>query len=820
MILGRFTLHTLALALLFSCTHASRTEQTAARPAAVGSAAQSRAPASQEDPEEPLVLRLAQSAYDQDGMLACSYSALMISYLDSIPDQEVVQSLRDELREYRAFVEASAATATRKTKRVQRKVLRDLELLLAHNDPKGVVRSALEAPCKIALAVGGTIVRTTGLVGSVATSAITLPVRFVAKFGIGAFTRKRTPEKGPSFSQFIGKAGGAGRIPGIAYQVARTMLGVGSTFALTRVIVFAIDMEAARVCRSINAANPREVRFCENYRKLKAGEFQATEVGEKLGISVGHQAVHAFDFRGDERLNVRICEKSVRAQYRIARRAKLRLEKKLRDGGARDFAIDVVAPEIEGCISLRVIAGTESESEKLAFGSNGIVDGIAYTVVSRDDLPPVLAPPAHTDPVSDEEVCASIHRTQVYQQENRETLHELRSKTIQYAINPERYTPLVLTPVEIADERVKKQPLPEVGVGRNVLIVMAPTDEQREEYESIRPAYEEIVRKLKRAKKKLRKVARSRTYQECLKRVDETGFNFTEFRDLSDSVNAMTVAKRVEEFKMTRKEANRAGKRVYVFKILKRHWEFREAQTLNEVREVLTSPDVANVILLGHGERNGKILDTRNNELPIDALDWLSPSVLSLSFFSCHSETATANFRAADALRTQDSFHKLRFVGHVGASDFLEEREEAPILGLSNFVEAVDRGLADAMTGSQRVQTLGRARLAAYETPRTCEARLEGAKLSSAGSFGLQINSRWVGTVYPDSPASLAFRFPCAWLNSAGNNSASLTNQNLIEASRLASEEVRLFIDGAVVPRDEVIRSTEDASIRKIGFHW
>jgi len=702
---------------------------------------------------------------------------------------------------------------------VQKKVLRNLELLLAHNDPKGVVRNVLEGPCRVALAIGGTVVRTTGLIGSTATSAITLPVRFVAKFGIGAFTLKRTPEKGPSYSEFTGKSGGLGRLPGTAYQIARMVLDIGSVFTLARSIVFAIDAESARVCREVNDKNPNEARFCANYRKLKLGEFKATEVGEKLGISVGNTAVHVFDFRGDERLNVRVCEKSVKKQFRIARRARLRLEKNLRGAGRKDFAVEVIPPEIEGCVKLRVVTETEDEAEAIAFSSNGIVDGLAYDVVPRDEVPappPVVAAP---DPVTDEEVCRYVHRTQVYQQEKRTQLHDLRAKTIQYAINPGRYAPLVFTPVETPDERLKKQPLSGVGTGRNVLVVMAPTPEQEAEYEEIRKSYEDLVKKLKRSKKKLRKLALSRDQAECLKRIDENGFNFTEFRDLTDAVNAIAVAKRIEEFKLTQKEARRAGKRVFFFRMLKRDWEFREARTLNEIRNVLTSPDVANVILLGHGEKNGRLLDTRNNELPVDLLEWVSPSVLSLSFFSCFSETSVANFQAEAMLLAQDSFHKLRYVGHVGASDFLEERKEAPLIGLSNFVEAVDRNLKNIATGSERVQTLGRARLTDYEAPKLCEARLEGAQLSTPGSFGLQVNSHWVGSVYPESTDGLEFRFPCSWLRN-GTNSASLTNNNRIEPSRLASDQVVLKINGMTVPRDEVLRSEEDASIRKVGFHW
>lgn len=797
----------------------------------------SRAPASMAEPDGAIskredgaeedtsvAVRLAQSPYDQDGRTTCAYSSLMISYLDELPDAEVRQMLETEIATYEKFIQDTEKTASRKTKNLQRRTLRDLRILTQTPNAREKMKENLELPCRAGVSLGSVMLRTTGMTGTLLTTAITMPIRFVAKFGIGAYMRKGTPNRSVNYSTLTGNAGGITQVSGIVQQVVKLGLGAGNPWTLARLTVFAIDIESADVCSKVNPLNKREVRFCKNYKLIKDNEFKVTEVGEKVGVQVGTTILHTFDFQSDERQNKKICEASVKKQYRVARRAQERLNYRLKNIGVTDYEIKFTPPEIEGCIALQIITKNEEDEIKVAQSGSGIIDGLLYSVIAKENLEITPKEPK-PDPVTDEEVCQAIHGTQVAFAANQAAISERKFTVMQMVLNPKRYASMGVDSVKMPEALVYREPLEEIANKRSLIMILAPTPGQKEEFDKIQGEFARISAQFKNRRKKLSKLMKTKSFQACLEKQEDLAFNYQEFKDLSDALSSMQVANRINEFKMFRKETRQAGKKLFVFKNLRMPWEVIEFSNLNDIRRALSSPNVANVIFVSHGESNGKIIDPRFNSLPASVFEWVSPSIQSVSFFSCHTHDAIVSYKLKDHLGSQATVHPIRYVGYVNTADFLEDSNQAPSTALSGFIEDLDKQLSLAQEGTRRAQSVGRASLKPAQPIALCTVQVDQAQVIK-GSFAVKVNSKWAGVLYPETTAeNTKFSFPCNWLKTSGNRvfleNISLTERSSLEIQAPAVRVLNGTVEKTITPLTENIRRrAEDQSISALSFIW
>jgi hypothetical protein len=779
-----------------------------------------------EPPEDgSIAVRLAESPFEESGKLTCAYSSLMLSYLDELPDTEVQALLQREADQYAHFVEQTKNQASRRTKKLQKKILRDLRLITQSETPRDKLKESLELPCRASVSLGSTLVRTTGMAGTLLTSAMTLPIRFIAKMGIGAYSRKETPNRGASYSTLTGSVGGITQVTGIGQQAVRLALGAGNPWTLARTTVFAIDMEAAKVCAKVNPKSVREVRFCKNYKLIKDNEFKITEIGEKLGVQIGEQLLHTFDFRSDKKLNLKICEASAKKQYRVARRSVERLADELKSWGVSDnYQVKIIPPEVGGCIALRIITETEEDEAKIALRGTGMMDGLLYTTVTQGDDSAIDKDPK-PDPVTDEEVCQAIYSTQISFAANQAAISKQKFEAMQMVLNPKRYAQLGLDPVKMAPEMISQQPLEDMVSKRSLIMVLAPTEEQKLDFEKLQPEFERLTDQFKSRRKKLKRLMKSQNFNECLENQAEIGFNYKEFKDITDSLSSFQIANRVKEFQIFMKETRQAGKKLYVFKHLRLPWEVIEFNNLNDIRVALGSPDVANVIFVSHGESNGKIIDPRLNSVPATVFEWLSPSIQSISLFSCHTQDAIVSYRMKEQLASQISYHPIRYAGYVNTYGLLERSNQAPSLALSRFIEDIDKEMSMAQEGTRRAQSIGRATLKKTPTPSLCSVQIRGATILK-GSFAVKVNSKWAGVLYPETiDPSGFFAFPCSWLNLNGNRvfleNISLVEKSTMEIVQIAAQVVTPQGEKTYLAKPENIRRRpEDQSISAVSFHW
>jgi hypothetical protein len=701
----------------------------------------------------------------------CTYSALLKSVVAQLSDQEIKDAL--------------ASTGT--------------------ENGRYVLNQTFDAFCIQSQSLGGGVVRAGKLAATALTTLITAPIRFIAKFGVGIWTHTRTPERGDSYAELFGSTNtGVTQIIASTYEAYRVFLLAANPWLFAASMVTSIDTRAGVLCRNQNLKTPASQNFCNNYAAIKNGEFEFTEDGEKAGVWIGKRLLHTFDFRSDDVANARICEAGLEKQMRVAHRARDRLVDSLTDLKIADTDVEILPPEVNGCVTLVVQfkdqASLDTDGPKL----HGIIDGLAY----RLQVKKAQATPTPDPTNADAEPAEDLSPAGVCK-----TLYE--NAGIQLSIKGRRTKSQLVFYLEAVNdahkfmrlnwEEVPVLPSSWTGVstnttpGRNYILILAPSPEQLEEYQSIKPEYDEINQQFQAESKKLSALKSvSSDYQQCLQLDETNGFDAKKFLDLKKSVESYATVARIREYQAMLTLAKKANHHFLSAHHTKLKWEIEELKNFNDLNTLLNDPQTENVLLVSHGFENGKIVDPYFNMLPANAFEGISSHLKSISFFACHSDQSILNYHLEIILENQKSSLPIRYLGRSEGLDFLKATNEAFVPTIPQFIQDLDEKLASAQTRDDlALATLKQLPLPASnqsDTPAVCYAKLKNAKIT-VGAMNLRLNTKWLGILYANKPEpDREYAFPCAWLNDTGKNAAALENAGVTVHGVVDQDEVTLEI--------------------------
>jgi len=747
---------------------------------------------------------IAQSELVRSDQRACAYSEFLDSYLDSLSDDEISSLVQTQSDRYSEFVASDESELSTREYKLRKKIEQDFFIIAHARTPRTQLKIAAGALCTAGRVVGGTLLNGVALGASAITSAITFPVRFVGKFGIGAVTRKSDHVRGVSYADFTG-TGWDGNLIAILYEAYRVEFVAANPFWLSFYGITAIDIAFQEHCRGADIKSDRSAKACKAYEALKTGEYDGTEVGRRAGAAFGTKLLMAFDFRSDENANPKLCEKNFKTQIRVGIRARARLLNQLASDGMKDVTVLVNPPDLNECVTLSVGALTKDQKTYIEQNYTGFTDGIPHVLELKKDepKPPVVAatptptstpiPSPTPDYTKDENICKAVYEAQVTDFVMKPKNNVMKEDLIQMVLSPTRFGKLASESYVTAPNQMLTEPVTNIGQGRNVILVIAPSEAQRAEYEAILPHLDELKAEYKVEGAKLKWLKKTHTFESCMARQEVTEFNFIRYKELSEAIKNITVAQRITDFQAMDKQAKKAGVKLFGLRhTLKIDWEIREMNSLNDLRDTLTDPELLNLIVVSHGNESGKIVDSRFNELPSTAFERIQPNLQSISFFSCHSDKAPETYFMKDQLNSHASYQQIRSVNHVISSDALEAANEAPTLALNAYIESVDLAAYRAILGNARAQMAFASKMK-VEVPEVskCSVSFDGLSLLK-GAFSLKLNQHWAGTVY-SGEAIQTMNVPCDWLN-APKIKAVLEQGSLVDLPAIKSANVILKI--------------------------
>ncbi len=758
------TLTTVALALLASDAPRSRDHGT-------------RFPASTETSPQPDSdsFAIARHDLDQEGMLSCAYAEMLRGQLAQVSDENLRAEFEQRLAAEKSELERSQRDANRpdhQDRKLQQALIRDLEIVLGARAERNALNQSLDGLCTAARAGGGAFVRTTAQAAHAMTTVAFFPLRLVARFGLGVLTAK--PAALPTPPLFKGLLPNA-----LLYEGLRLAVLGGSPELLPIFAIPMIDYWAARSCDRVNEKNPNEVKFCRNFQAISRFSDQGAKNADQAGIDFRQWARRNLSLKPDEKLNQHLCEMDARIQIHRARNLLAAYEADFKKRFP-EVSFTVEPPLLDGCVGIRA---QSENSDALLIASRelgGWIQGILLSFEKPGGKPglPPTTPASQPAPSPAPDLCRSIHATKI--NPALQSTSERMADVMGLLLDPARYGKAEATETQVPFEnRVKLKQGARLGL-RNVIFLIRPSDEELAEFERIKPELKKLDREIHREYKRYGTLFNADSYSECRKKQEELHFDIAHLNSLTQTRAAYTVAAEVNNFKALKQAVRRADRKYLVPGSLRLKWEIAPSNQLQEVFDQLHAGDIANAMIITHGKISGKLVDSNGDEFPSSFFSWLSPSLMSLNFYSCYSQKIEAAYDLRTKLGSGPSIHALRYTHHVALTPLVNENQLAPEAALGAFLTRVDDTLARALEGNLRLEALEGPKRPEVAQENLCHVELGGLRITRGG-FALILNQNFIGTTRANGPQS-HFEFPCGWVQLAGNTLV-IQNQSLTELS-------------------------------------
>ncbi len=295
---------------------------------------------------------------------------------------------------------------------------------------------------------------------------------------------------------------------------------------------------------------------------------------------------------------------------------------------------------------------------------------------------------------------------------------------------------------------------------KNIVFFVGIPPEYRSRAELAQLQYQELEKEFKKYAKKIKKIARADTVEKCLIAVQKQNLDLVRFDELSRELESSVLAdsKRLREMEQFERELKQ------IQGTLGRNWHVFKVSHLEDVRQWLSSYQIANAVIVTHGKSSGHLIDSFHNQYPNGFFANISPTLYSLSLYNCFGSSTSSTYDLENFFRNSPSMYKRRLLNLVKAPSENTRDQVAPLPGFSNFMRRVDRGLDQMNEDLSHHSGLAAAK--------QCQVRI--AAQFSKGTPALALNRKFIGALKNEREVQ-TFIFPCDW-QKVGDNLLTLTN--------------------------------------------
>jgi hypothetical protein len=363
--------------------------------------------------------------------------------------------------------------------------------------------------------------------------------------------------------------------------------------------------------------------------------------------------------------------------------------------------------------------------------------------------------------------------------------------------NPGSYSKPKRFDLVMDDEKLVQVETTQMAKLRNIIVSLAPHEKVQKEIISNNDVekYKEAMKELENKKKIFGKLYRAQNKAECQSRKDEFQFSFSEYDKMKKDLDSNKARSYMFQHGLIVKQVKQARGKWRLLDKTKLDWEIIPANTLNNLHQILRSNDVANVIVVTHSvDEYKKLVDSELNAYPTRFFTDLSKSLMSLNFYTCHSQNVLDTYDLERKFLEAKSYHKLRHLNFVEENDLFGGHGYAPIMGFKDFLISVDNDLFTSMRGNILNQSLKRHQYAENISTPMCKINV-GEVVVSSGTLSVIINRRFVGTINGNDVAT-QFEFPCWFLDRENDNTILLQNNSLVQSLEVTQDKINVQISG------------------------
>lgn len=344
------------------------------------------------------------------------------------------------------------------------------------------------------------------------------------------------------------------------------------------------------------------------------------------------------------------------------------------------------------------------------------------------------------------------------------------------------------------DSSILHAPLSSMTGGRNVVVSLSPPNSIVEQMvQSGRwQEYLDLQKRVSDETKRFNKLYRLKDLRKCLAQKKAMSFSIQTYNELKQNLDKYKNESLYQQHQIIRK----------VFKSLRNsqlQWELVSSHSLNTVRELMQSGEVANLVIITHSVGDyKKMIDANFNQFPSTFFRTISPALMSLSFFTCHSQNIIETYELKQLFESAPSFYQKRQLNFVKANDILSEGDTVPLAGFGEFLTTVDESLAQLLAENLAAHAIMKPTTSAFMN-RQCSLTLNDVEVLQ-GSFSLILNREFIGNINQLEKRGV-FYFSCDLLKA--RNTLLLQNSSLVDSLELRT------IPGTILINQNEVQSLE-----------
>lgn len=336
--------------------------------------------------------------------------------------------------------------------------------------------------------------------------------------------------------------------------------------------------------------------------------------------------------------------------------------------------------------------------------------------------------------------------------------------------HPERYGVPAIADFTSSRDRIELPSEGSVKRHRNIVISLGPAPHELQGIDRAATLknYKSKYNAFKKQAKAGRKIFQeSESVEDCERLRRENKFDYEAFEKLALEVEEDHIGKKLYEHNVIKGQFNSKASKFIPIGGTKLKWELIENGDISTIHALLRSNDIANVILVIHGTEKGKIIDSQMNEIPRTFFKNLSPSIVSLNFFSCFSQKIDDYYGLSAEFNSSKSHHPLRHISFVEVDEsYSYQAGQVPLLSFAGYLSQIDHFMYHSLRGNLLYQNLAR-NLATTPASQLCKLNVENLG-NKKGTYSLTINNIQVGAMTPDK-SKTEFGFDCSILKPTAN---------------------------------------------------
>lgn len=369
-----------------------------------------------------------------------------------------------------------------------------------------------------------------------------------------------------------------------------------------------------------------------------------------------------------------------------------------------------------------------------------------------------------SEELTDQNICKELteHRKSLGLKEKFSDFKEV----VDFVFNKSKLGKSDLTVVNADPQQLVSSTFTDPQRGRNYIISLGvdkPAEISAQEFAAQTQQYEALTNKIEAQAKILARMSSTRSKMICsaIKRI--SNFSWEAYQRDIEKKSQFVWGKRHLEFlevqKIVKKEVHDLHLR----------WIFVQNSSIDNVDRILRDPNTRNVVLMNHGREIGEILDANDAFYPPTFFKNISPSVRSLSLFSCHSTEAIKYYDLQNIFAKNPSYFHQRFLFSVRANGFMKQKNIAVLASFKYFLKGVDSFLY-----KNDPLHVGEWRPGGRSSGPICNLRSPDFSLRS-GTVGLSLNGQFIGSVSAGRQG-ISADFDCSLLNGDGENTVVISN--------------------------------------------